>query len=160
MASLSAQLLLHHEPTAGPSEPPKPLPASPMLSSKKDPGFSSHCLAWGTGPTLPLTPHISLGRWIKFEEKVEDGGERWSAPHVPALPLHSLFQLRTCLQKGTMLLDLDATNFKEIIGMWIMQRLSPGMGQPPERDRPPGGACRTALMNDSRVPGGAVCYSS
>ncbi|NXG05924.1 S4A4 protein, partial [Sakesphorus luctuosus] len=54
-------------------------------------------------------------RWIKFEEKVEDGGERWSVPHVPALPLHSLFQLRTCLQKGTMLLDLDATSFKEII---------------------------------------------
>uniref|UniRef100_A0A8C3ULS2 Anion exchange protein n=1 Tax=Catharus ustulatus TaxID=91951 RepID=A0A8C3ULS2_CATUS len=70
-----------------------------------------------TGPTLPLTPHISLGRWIKFEEKVEDGGERWSAPHVPALPLHSLFQLRTCLQKGTMLLDLDATSFKEIIAL-------------------------------------------
>ncbi|KAF1408208.1 Electrogenic sodium bicarbonate cotransporter 1, partial [Spheniscus mendiculus] len=54
-------------------------------------------------------------RWVKFEEKVEDGGERWSAPHVPALPLQSLFQLRTCLQKGTMLLDLDAPSFKEII---------------------------------------------
>ncbi|NXF72132.1 S4A4 protein, partial [Sclerurus mexicanus] len=54
-------------------------------------------------------------RWIKFEEKVEDGGERWSVPHVPALTLHSLFQLRTCLQKGTMLLDLDAATFKEII---------------------------------------------
>uniref|UniRef100_A0A8C5U743 Anion exchange protein n=1 Tax=Malurus cyaneus samueli TaxID=2593467 RepID=A0A8C5U743_9PASS len=83
--------------------PPKSLPAcaSPM--------------AQDTGPALLLTPHISLGRWIKFEEKVEDGGERWSAPHVPALPLHSLFQLRTCLQTGTMLLDLDATTFKEII---------------------------------------------
>ncbi|XP_054073603.1 anion exchange protein 4 [Rissa tridactyla] len=56
-----------------------------------------------------------MARWIKFEEKVEDGGVRWSAPHVPALPLHSLFQLRTCLQKGTMLLDLDALSFKEII---------------------------------------------
>ncbi|XP_068815881.1 anion exchange protein 4 [Struthio camelus] len=54
-------------------------------------------------------------RWIKFEEKVEDGGERWSAPHVTALPLHSLFELRMCLQKGTVLLDLDAHNFKEII---------------------------------------------
>uniref|UniRef100_A0A8C3UHL9 Anion exchange protein n=1 Tax=Catharus ustulatus TaxID=91951 RepID=A0A8C3UHL9_CATUS len=85
--------------------------------------ITSHCQRSGskidpalevsTGPTLPLTPHISLGRWIKFEEKVEDGGERWSAPHVPALPLHSLFQLRTCLQKGTMLLDLDATTLSE-----------------------------------------------
>ncbi|NXE84023.1 S4A4 protein, partial [Cochlearius cochlearius] len=54
-------------------------------------------------------------RWMKFEETVEDGGERWSTPHVPALPLQSLFQLRTCLQEGTMLLDLDASSFKEII---------------------------------------------
>ncbi|NXJ11357.1 S4A4 protein, partial [Odontophorus gujanensis] len=54
-------------------------------------------------------------RWIKFEEKVEDGGERWSTPHVPALHLHSLFELRTCLWKGTVLLDLCAHSFKEII---------------------------------------------
>ncbi|XP_042692366.1 anion exchange protein 4 isoform X2 [Centrocercus urophasianus] len=54
-------------------------------------------------------------RWIKFEEKVEDGGERWSTPHVPVLYLHSLFELRMCLQEGTVLLDLDAHSFKEII---------------------------------------------
>ncbi|NWV04841.1 S4A4 protein, partial [Ptilonorhynchus violaceus] len=70
-------------------------------------------------------------RWIKFEEKVEDGGERWSAPHVPALPLHSLFQLRTCLQKGTMLLDLDANSFKEIIDKVLS-------GQPEEAELQPG----------------------
>ncbi|NXQ84909.1 S4A4 protein, partial [Nyctibius grandis] len=69
-------------------------------------------------------------RWIKFEEKVEDGGERWSAPHVPALPLQSLFQLRTCLQKGTMLLDLDASSFKEIIDKALS-------GQPEEAEPPP-----------------------
>ncbi|NWX47087.1 S4A4 protein, partial [Steatornis caripensis] len=69
-------------------------------------------------------------RWIKFEEKVEDGGERWSAPHVPALPLHSLFQLRMYLQKGMMLLDLDAPSFKEIID----QVLS---GQPEEAELQP-----------------------
>ncbi|NXB97743.1 S4A4 protein, partial [Orthonyx spaldingii] len=69
-------------------------------------------------------------RWIKFEEKVEDGGERWSAPHVPALPLHSLFQLRTCLQKGTMLLDLEATHFKEIIDKALS-------GQPEETELQP-----------------------
>ncbi|CAD5120156.1 DgyrCDS8731 [Dimorphilus gyrociliatus] len=33
-------------------------------------------------------------RWLKFEEDVEEEGERWSKPHVAALPLHSLFQLR------------------------------------------------------------------
>ncbi|NXB89028.1 S4A4 protein, partial [Vidua chalybeata] len=74
-------------------------------------------------------------RWIKFEEKVEDGGERWSSPHVPALPLHSLFQLRTCLQKGTMLLDLDATSFKEIIDKALSEQPEDAELQPALRER-------------------------
>ncbi|NXL03534.1 S4A4 protein, partial [Mesembrinibis cayennensis] len=74
-------------------------------------------------------------RWIKFEEKVEDGGERWSAPHVPALPLHSLFQLRTCLQKGTMLLDLDAHSFKEIIDKALSGQPEEAELQPELRER-------------------------
>ncbi|XP_064244295.1 anion exchange protein 4 [Passer domesticus] len=76
-----------------------------------------------------------MARWIKFEEKVEDGGERWSVPHVPALPLHSLFQLRTCLQKGTMLLDLDATSFKEIIDKALSEQPEEAELQPALRER-------------------------
>ncbi|KFQ52423.1 Electrogenic sodium bicarbonate cotransporter 1, partial [Pelecanus crispus] len=74
-------------------------------------------------------------RWIKFEEKVEDGGERWSAPHVPALPLHSLFQLRMYLQKGTMLLDLDALSFKEIIDKALSRQPEEAELQPELRER-------------------------
>uniref|UniRef100_A0A8C8E8G0 Solute carrier family 4 member 9 n=1 Tax=Otus sunia TaxID=257818 RepID=A0A8C8E8G0_9STRI len=82
-----------------------------------------------------LTPHISPGRWMKFEEKVEDGGERWSAPHIPVLPLQSLFQLRTCLQKGTVLLDLDALSFKEIIDKAISGQPEEAKLQPELRER-------------------------
>ncbi|KAK7940392.1 hypothetical protein WMY93_003718 [Mugilogobius chulae] len=39
-------------------------------------------------------------RWLKFEEDVEDGGERWSKPYVATLSLHSLFELRSCLING------------------------------------------------------------
>uniref|UniRef100_A0A8D2LGY9 Anion exchange protein n=1 Tax=Varanus komodoensis TaxID=61221 RepID=A0A8D2LGY9_VARKO len=53
-------------------------------------------------------------RWIKFEEKVEDGGERWSKPQVATVSLHALFELRTCLQKGSLLLGLEAHNFRQI----------------------------------------------
>ncbi|KAH1166206.1 anion exchange protein 4 isoform X1 [Mauremys mutica] len=60
-------------------------------------------------------------RWIKFEEKVEDGGERWSKPHITALSLHSLFELRTCIKKGTVLLDLDAHSLKQIVEKVIAQ---------------------------------------
>uniref|UniRef100_A0A8C9WQ64 Anion exchange protein n=1 Tax=Scleropages formosus TaxID=113540 RepID=A0A8C9WQ64_SCLFO len=55
-------------------------------------------------------------RWVKFEEKVEEGGERWSKPHVSTLSLHSLFELRTCLQAGTVLLDLDGYSLPQIVG--------------------------------------------
>ncbi|NXW46215.1 S4A4 protein, partial [Nyctiprogne leucopyga] len=74
-------------------------------------------------------------RWIKFEEKVEDGGERWSVPHIPALSLHSLFQLRMCLQKGTMLLDLDASSFKEIIDKLVSGQPEEAELQPELRER-------------------------
>lgn len=53
---------------------------------------------------------------MKFEEKVEEGGERWSKPHVSTLSLHSLFELRTCLQTGTVLLDLDGYSLPQIVG--------------------------------------------
>ncbi|TMW54862.1 hypothetical protein DOY81_000095 [Sarcophaga bullata] len=47
-------------------------------------------------------------RWIKFEEDVEEGGNRWSKPHVATLSLHSLFELRTLLLNGSVILDMEA----------------------------------------------------
>ncbi|KAF5897057.1 electroneutral sodium bicarbonate exchanger 1-like isoform X1, partial [Clarias magur] len=56
-------------------------------------------------------------RWLKFEEDVEDGGERWSKPYVATLSLHSLFELRSCLINGTVLLDMRANCIEEIADM-------------------------------------------
>ncbi|XP_065120642.1 electroneutral sodium bicarbonate exchanger 1 [Paramisgurnus dabryanus] len=53
-------------------------------------------------------------RWLKFEEDVEDGGERWSKPYVATLSLHSLFELRSCIINGTVLLDMRANSIEEI----------------------------------------------
>jgi hypothetical protein len=47
-------------------------------------------------------------RWIKFEETVEVGGNRWSKPHVGSLSLHYVFELRKMLQNCTIFLDLPA----------------------------------------------------
>ena len=55
-------------------------------------------------------------RWVKFEEDVEEGGNKWSKPHVATLSLHSLFELRSCIIKGTVLLDLEATDLGQIAG--------------------------------------------
>uniref|UniRef100_A0AAY5EEH1 Anion exchange protein n=1 Tax=Electrophorus electricus TaxID=8005 RepID=A0AAY5EEH1_ELEEL len=54
-------------------------------------------------------------RWIKFEETVEAGGERWSKPHVATLALHSLFELKTCIEKGTIMLDMEANSLQQIM---------------------------------------------
>lgn len=53
-------------------------------------------------------------RWIKFEEDVEEGGNRWSKPHVATLSLHSLFELRSLLLNGSVILDMQAISMEEI----------------------------------------------
>jgi hypothetical protein len=39
-------------------------------------------------------------RWVKFEEDVEEGANRWSKPHVSSLSLHSLMELRSVNTMG------------------------------------------------------------
>uniref|UniRef100_A0A023EXA3 Anion exchange protein n=1 Tax=Aedes albopictus TaxID=7160 RepID=A0A023EXA3_AEDAL len=53
-------------------------------------------------------------RWVKFEEDVEEGGNRWSKPHVATLSLHSLFELRSLLLNGTVMLDMEAVSLEQI----------------------------------------------
>ncbi|XP_059403723.1 electrogenic sodium bicarbonate cotransporter 1-like isoform X3 [Carassius carassius] len=66
-------------------------------------------------------------RWIKFEEKVEKGGERWSKPHVATLSLHSLFELRTCIEKGTIMLDLEANTLPGVVEMITESQIENGL---------------------------------
>ncbi len=88
----------------------------------------------------------SLYRWIKFEECVEEGGERWSKPHVATLSLQSLFDLRRALSyslplsaptnapgtapsraSGTVrpviLLNADIHAFEQLVGMFSRSRV-------------------------------------
>uniref|UniRef100_A0A3Q2YP90 Anion exchange protein n=1 Tax=Hippocampus comes TaxID=109280 RepID=A0A3Q2YP90_HIPCM len=74
-------------------------------------------------------------RWVKFEEKVEEGGERWSKPHVSTLSLHSLFELRTCLQTGTILLDLDGYSLPQIVDDIIERQIEEGIIMPELREK-------------------------
>uniref|UniRef100_A0A6Q2Y3W1 Anion exchange protein n=1 Tax=Esox lucius TaxID=8010 RepID=A0A6Q2Y3W1_ESOLU len=61
-------------------------------------------------------------RWLKFEEDVEDGGERWSKPYVATLSLHSLFELRSCILNGVVLLDMRANSVEEVADMVLDQQ--------------------------------------
>lgn len=50
-------------------------------------------------------------RWIKYEEDVEEGADRWGRPHVAPLSFHSLLNLRLFLEQGVVLLDLEERDF-------------------------------------------------
>ncbi|XP_066507329.1 electrogenic sodium bicarbonate cotransporter 4 isoform X2 [Hoplias malabaricus] len=74
-------------------------------------------------------------RWVKFEEKVEEGGERWSKPHVSTLSLHSLFELRTCLQTGTILLDLEGYSLPQIVDDIVEKQVQDGLIAPELKEK-------------------------
>ncbi|KAM7064013.1 sodium bicarbonate cotransporter 3 isoform 14-T14 [Molossus nigricans] len=65
-------------------------------------------------------------RWLKFEEDVEDGGDRWSKPYVATLSLHSLFELRSCILNGTVMLDMRAGTLDEIADMVLDNMIASG----------------------------------
>ncbi|XP_036270205.1 electrogenic sodium bicarbonate cotransporter 1 isoform X2 [Pipistrellus kuhlii] len=74
-------------------------------------------------------------RWIKFEEKVEAGGERWSKPHVATLSLHSLFELRTCMEKGSIMLDREASSLPQLVDMIVDHQIETGLLKPDLKDK-------------------------
>ncbi|XP_062269098.1 electrogenic sodium bicarbonate cotransporter 4 isoform X2 [Platichthys flesus] len=74
-------------------------------------------------------------RWVKFEEKVEEGGERWSKPHVSTLTLHSLFELRTCLQTGSILLDLEGYSLPQIVDDIVDRQIADGLILPDLKEK-------------------------
>ncbi|BHF83645.1 Sodium bicarbonate cotransporter 3 [Sparganum proliferum] len=66
-------------------------------------------------PSLQNPPEWrEVARWIKFEEEVEEYADRWSKPHVAVQSLMSVFEVRSCLAKAVMLLDLEATTLESI----------------------------------------------
>ncbi|XP_067353494.1 sodium bicarbonate cotransporter 3-like isoform X5 [Channa argus] len=73
-----------------------------------------------------ITEWKETARWLKFEEDVEDGGERWSKPYVATLSLHSLFELRSCILNGTIMLDMRANSIEEIADMVIDSMVASG----------------------------------
>ncbi|XP_047240747.1 sodium bicarbonate cotransporter 3-like isoform X8 [Girardinichthys multiradiatus] len=74
-------------------------------------------------------------RWLKFEEDVEDGGERWSKPYVATLSLHSLFELRSCILNGTVMLDMRANSIEDIADMVIDNMVASGQLKQDLRDK-------------------------
>ena len=56
---------------------------------------------------------------MKFEEVVEEGGKRWSKPHVASLSMRSILETRKSMMEGVLLLDLDVYSMAELVGEFI-----------------------------------------
>uniref|UniRef100_A0A131YSQ2 Anion exchange protein n=1 Tax=Rhipicephalus appendiculatus TaxID=34631 RepID=A0A131YSQ2_RHIAP len=65
-------------------------------------------------------------RWIKFEEDVEEGGDRWSKPHVSTISLHSLMELRSFILNGTVMLDMEASSLENIADLVLENMVNGG----------------------------------
>lgn len=63
-------------------------------------------------------------RWIKFEEDVEESGDRFSKPHVGTLSLHALFELRSYLLNGALLFDCDGLNLDQVSSIIVDKLIS------------------------------------
>ena len=50
---------------------------------------------------------------------MEEGGNRWSKPHVATLSLHSLFELRSFIMSGMVLLDIEAQTMEQVADLTI-----------------------------------------
>jgi len=46
-------------------------------------------------------------RWIKYEEDVQEGTDRWGRPHVASLSFHSLLNVRRSLESGVFLKNVN-----------------------------------------------------
>ncbi|XP_055376656.1 electroneutral sodium bicarbonate exchanger 1 isoform X12 [Condylostylus longicornis] len=84
-------------------------------------------------------------RWIKFEEDVEEGGNRWSKPHVATLSLHSLFELRSLILNGSVILDMEANTIETLADLVCENMVNSGTLPRESRDK-----VREALLRRHR----------
>lgn len=60
---------------------------------------------------------VIVFRWIKYEQTIEGDGTRFSKPRITLLSVIGLIQLKNCLRKGVVMLDVEANSFNEVAGI-------------------------------------------
>uniref|UniRef100_A0A182JXV8 Anion exchange protein n=1 Tax=Anopheles christyi TaxID=43041 RepID=A0A182JXV8_9DIPT len=66
-------------------------------------------------------------RWIKYEENVEEGAERWGRPHIAPLSFQSLLNLRNFIKTGIVLLNLEANDLSLVAHRVVEQKVIDGL---------------------------------
>lgn len=83
---------------------------------------------------LELRPGQSVwretARWVKFEEDVEEYGNRWSKPFVASLSLHAVMELRNGISNSSLLLEMETGSLVEtwniLVDSWVQTNQIPG----------------------------------
>ena len=91
------------------------LTAKPIFSEMEE-------LLWENGDSV----WRETARWIRFEEDVEESGDRFSKPHVGTLSLHALFELRSFLLKGALLFDVEGSTLDQISSIVVDRMICTG----------------------------------
>ena len=77
-------------------------------------------------------------RWVKFEEDLEAGGDRWSKPHVGTIAMHAIKEIEVQVQadKGCVILDLETHSIqaKFFMIIFIDARTGPDRAGPDGSD--------------------------
>ncbi|OWK53150.1 Band 3 anion transport protein [Lonchura striata] len=87
---------------------------------------------------------MEAGHWLKLEEDFQESGD-WSQPHLSFLTYHSLLEIRRALNKGAVLLNVEANSLPAIVHILLDQLIYEGQVKPQDRDD----VMRTLLLRHS-----------
>ncbi|XP_038019061.1 band 3 anion transport protein isoform X2 [Motacilla alba alba] len=87
---------------------------------------------------------MEAGHWLKLEEDFQESGD-WSQPHLSFLTYHSLLEIRRALNKGAILLNVEANSLPAIVHILLDQLIYEGQMKPQDRDD----VMRTLLLRHS-----------
>nr|XP_041577494.1 band 3 anion transport protein isoform X2 [Taeniopygia guttata] len=87
---------------------------------------------------------MEAGHWLKLEEDFQESGD-WSQPHLSFLTYHSLLEIRRALNKGVVLLNVEANSLPAIVHILLDQLIYEGQMKPQDRED----VMRTLLLRHS-----------
>ncbi|XP_023330571.1 sodium bicarbonate cotransporter 3 [Eurytemora carolleeae] len=61
----------------------------------------------------------ALSRWVKFQEDLEDGGQRWSKPYVPSCTFSVMLELKELFESSTVLLGSNKQTLQTILDEFL-----------------------------------------
>jgi len=95
-------------------------------------GFVELDVLWGDGE-IGAREWKETARWIKYEENLEEGSDRWGRPHIASLSFHSLIKLRQLIERdGIIMLDLEEHDMPGVSYRVVEELSAKGIIRPDE----------------------------